>query len=321
MNETLSSLLERAAKDTLLRAPVIKNGSGSPHLNPQLGRLSSIAARLLAARSQTKCSRASGLVFAGRNGVAGSGVSSISRKHENEMLECYEQRNALVQLIGKRHGIAVHAVNVGLTSKNFVEAESLTWSELRTALRLGWDAAIQSKSYALAFGELGAGNTTTGSVIAAVLLGMSAEEAVGPGAGIDAKSMRKKTAAIRDGIHKYGKYAGHPARLLKCVGGPEICALTGGILSAASHGCLVFLDGLVCSVAAAVAAREHPEIKSQLVATHLAREPAHRRVLAELGVQPLMHADLAYGQGVGSVLGMGLGLDLLATYEAELHEL
>lgn len=321
MNETLSSLLERSAKDTLSRMPIIQNGAGSPHLNPQLGCLSSIAARLLVARSQTKCGRASGLVFAGRNGIAESGVSSISRMHEDEMLKCYGQQSALVQLVGKRHDISVPVINTGLTSKNFLGAESLTWSELRTALRLGWDAAIQSNSYAVAFGELGAGNTTTSAVIAAVLLGMTAEDAIGPGAGIDSKSMRKKIVAIRDGIQKYGKYAGHPARLLKCVGGPEICALTGAILSAASHGCLVFLDGLVCSVAAAVAAREHPAIKSQLVATHLAREPAHRRVLAELGVQPFMHTDLAYGQGVGAVLGMGLGLDLLATYEAQFHEL
>ena len=66
------------------------------------------------------------------------------------------------------------------------------------------------------------------------------------------------------------------------------------------------LDGLLTAVSALVAVRHRPEVQAHLVAGHLSAEPAHRRVLEALGLEPLLDLRLRAGEGVGAVLALSL---------------
>ncbi len=39
-----------------------------------------------------------------------------------------------------------------------------------------------------------------------------------------------------------------------------------------------------------------------MLASHLGKEPAHEYLLEELGLTPIIHGDLALGEGTGAVL-------------------
>jgi nicotinate-nucleotide--dimethylbenzimidazole phosphoribosyltransferase len=156
----------------------------------------------------------------------------------------------------------------------------------------------------LLLGEMGIGNSTSASALAAGLLGLTPEAAVGPGTGVGARGRERKLEAVRSGL------ALHSARdatgLLACVGGFEIAALVGAIEAAATRRVMVLLDGFITGVAALIALRRSPRVAPFLVASHLSAEPAHRAVLAALALAPLLALEMRLGEASGALLGFGL---------------
>ena len=103
-----------------------------------------------------------------------------------------------------------------------------------------------------------------------------------------------------------------PARALAEVGGPEFAVLAGVTIGAAEAGAMVVLDGLATSVAALAAVEVNPAVQTHLVAGQVSREFAHRAVLTELGLEPLLELRLRAGEGVGACLAAQLLLTGLA---------
>ncbi|MCM1026334.1 MAG: cobyrinate a,c-diamide synthase [Roseburia sp.] len=89
---------------------------------------------------------------------------------------------------------------VGNGCGNIVREAAMTVEQCREALRLGQELVreLKEKGYTiLATGEMGIGNTTPTSVLAALLLGKSPEEVTGRGAGLDQEGLRRKREAVR----------------------------------------------------------------------------------------------------------------------------
>jgi nicotinate-nucleotide--dimethylbenzimidazole phosphoribosyltransferase len=164
----------------------------------------------------------------------------------------------------------------------------------------------------MALGEVGIGNTTVAAAVAAALLGAPASEVAGRGAGSDTAIVTRKQQVIEQALARMGTRPapqgrlGRPAviDLLAGIGGPEQAFLAGACLGAAAAGGLVVLDGLLTSTSALLAVRHRPEVQDHLVAGHLSAEPAHRRVLDALGLEPLLDLRLRAGEGVGAVLAL-----------------
>jgi nicotinate-nucleotide--dimethylbenzimidazole phosphoribosyltransferase len=97
-----------------------------------------------------------------------------------------------------------------------------------------------------------------------------------------------------------------PMEILRCVGGLEIAAMTGFILSAAAHRIAVVCDGFISTAAAAVAFRIAPEIRDYLFAGHCSEEPGHRHLLKHIGLTPILNLGMRLGEGTGAVLAMPL---------------
>lgn len=163
---------------------------------------------------------------------------------------------------------------------------------------LGRELATSSPMVCL--GEVGIGNTTVAAALAARLLGLGAEEAVGIGSAADSDMARRKTEVVASALARTSAEA--PLEVLAALGGPEFALLAGVTLGTAEAGGVVVLDGLATSVAALAAVRLEPIVQSRLVAGQQSRERAHARVLQALGLEPLLQLRLRSGEGVGAVL-------------------
>lgn len=94
--------------------------------------------------------------------------------------------------------------------------------------------------------------------------------------------------------------------VLSCVGGFDIAGIVGLYLGGARYHVPVLLDGFISSVAALLAIRMCPQAKDYMLATHVSKEPASRRILAELGLSPALDAGLCLGEGSGAAAAFPL---------------
>jgi len=89
--------------------------------------------------------------------------------------------------------------------------------------------------------------------------------------------------------------------VLAKVGGFEIAGMAGAFLGGMKHRVPIVIDGVISAVAALAAARICPEAREYMLPSHMSREPAMVRIMDELQLQPILHADMALGEGTGAV--------------------
>ena len=181
---------------------------------------------------------------------------------------------------------------------------AMTEEQAERALLTGIDLAreLKEKGYqVLITGEMGIGNTTTSSAIAAVLLHRPIEEMTGRGAGLSDQGMKRKTAAIRRAIEQNRPNPENAFDVLRKVGGYDIAGMAGLFLGGALYRVPVLIDGFISSVAALVAARLCPDSRCAMFATHQSDEPASAAILKALNLRPLLYAGMRLGEGTGAV--------------------
>lgn len=82
--------------------------------------------------------------------------------------------------------------------------------------------------------------------------------------------------------------------------------LTGVLLEAAQHRCIVVIDGFAVCVAALLAFEMDAHVARHCVFSHCSAEKAHRALLAHLDARPLLDLDLRLGEGSGAALAWPL---------------
>lgn len=90
------------------------------------------------------------------------------------------------------------------------------------------------------------------------------------------------------------------------------------MLAAAAARRPVLLDGFATGVAALVTCLLEPSVRDYLIAGHRSAEPAHERVLVELGLEPLLDLRLRLGEGSGAALAFPL-IGLAGQLHAEMR--
>lgn len=158
----------------------------------------------------------------------------------------------------------------------------------------------------LAAGEMGIGNTTTTSAVAAALLGRPAAEVTGKGAGLTNEGLARKIAVIDHAIALHKPDPADPVDVIAKVGGFDIAAMTGFYLGCALHRVPAVMDGFISTVAGLTAARICPAAKDALTASHLSAEPGAGFVMDALGLVPLLKLGMALGEGTGAASVMPL---------------
>ena len=292
-----------------------------------LGRLEHLACQL-AGLQQTERPRAARvpiIIFAGDHGVVAQGVSAYPQEVTIAMMANFASGGAAISVLARELGSSLEVVDAGTLaqsplpgivtnkprygSRDFSKEAALTPTEVAFALECGKRAVLRAgDADVLIFGEMGIGNTTASSAIAAALLAVGAEQVAGTGTGVDAKGRALKVRVIDEALALHGltRSGASVEGVLCAVGGLEIIAICGAIIAAAQQRIPVLIDGFIVSVAALAAARLNPSCRPYLLASHRSAEQGHRLVLGELKVQPLIDLDLRLGEASGAAIALPL---------------
>lgn len=289
-----------------------------------LGRLEELALQLAAVqqREYPSCEAPCLLLFAADHGVAREGVSAYLSRATAQMVYQYLSGGAAVNVLCRQHGVELRVADVGVDhdfgaahglfcrkvlrgTRNFVEERAMTDAELALAIDAGAELVARvPAAEVIGLGEMGIGNTTAAAAVFAAVTGRAPEDVVGRGTGASGATLQRKQQAIRRGLERHRARTATEA--LTCFGGLEMAALVGAIEAAARSRRIVVLDGFITGVAALVACDREPSVARCLVAGHVSAERAHRVLLADLGLRPLLDLELCLGEGSGAVLAISL---------------
>ena len=245
------------------------------------------------------------LIFAGNHGVCAQGVSAFPPEVTVQMVANFEHGGAAINQLSKAFGaqMDVHALALETPTADFTQSAAMSEAEVIEALQTGWNAVDPSADL-LVTGEMGIGNTTSASAIAAALFGGEAADWTGRGTGVDDEGLIRKTEAVAKGLELHTPCS--PLEALQRLGGRELAAMAGAIAAARAHSIPVILDGFICSAAAAVLEKANTGALDHAVAGHLSAEGAHRKLLDHIGKEPLLSLGLRLGEGSGAALALGV---------------
>ena len=185
-------------------------------------------------------------------------------------------------------------------TKNLAKEDAMTRSQVVEALLTGFEAADAMKAAGIelcGIGEMGIGNTTTSSCLLRAVTGVSAEDLVGRGGGLNNEGLAKKLEIVRASADAckdkdtLGKLA--------AVGGFDICGMVGCFLGAARNKMPVVIDGFISIVAAVIANELNPLVKEYLFASHKSKEVGYETAMERLALAPMFELDMRLGEGSG----------------------
>ena len=267
------------------------------------------------------------IVAAGDHGVVAQGVTGYPQEVTTQMVRNFLAGGAAISVMARLGGVRQIVVDAGIASARLPDQPGLR------NLRIGRGTADMSRGPAMsreqalrcleagaalgtevaasgvdliAAGDMGIGNTTASSAIAAAMTGESPAETTGEGTGRSPEELRGKTAVVRKALEINAPDPTDPVDVLAKVGGFEIGVLAGVVLGAASERRAVVLDGFISGAAALIAHGLRPAVRDYMIASHRSAEKGHRAVLAHLGLDPLLDLGMRLGEGTGAVLAMGI---------------
>ncbi|TBV07062.1 nicotinate-nucleotide--dimethylbenzimidazole phosphoribosyltransferase [Phytopseudomonas dryadis] len=263
-------------------------------------------------------------IFAADHGVVAEGVSAYPQAVTGQMLRNFVGGGAAISVLARQLGATlevtdlgtalpleplpgVRHLQVGAGTQNFLRGPAMTPAQALIALQAGRDSVIRAAGEGAELfigGEMGIGNTTSATALACALLGCPVADLVGPGTGLDARGVQRKSEVIEAALALHREAAGQPVEILRRLGGFEIASLTGAYLACAQQGVAALVDGFICSVAALLAVQLNPACRDWLLFAHQSAEPGHRRVLAELQARPLLQLGLRLGEGSGAAMAV-----------------
>ncbi len=291
-------------------------------------------------------------VFCADNGIVSEGVTQTDASVTAAVARSMARGHSSVSRMARTAGIEVCPVDVGMLedvqepgirncnirrgTRNFLKEPAMTRDETLQAIQLGYDLAAEAAGRGvrlLVGGEMGIGNTTTGAALAAVLLDLPVDKVCGRGAGLGDDALRHKREVIEQGIDRYGLREGsvrtgdegpgdegpvwtrdEVLRVLSRLGGLDIAALCGLFIGGACHRIPVIIDGMPSAVAALTASMLIPGVSRYMLASHAGKEPAMDYLLEALGLEPVLDADMALGEGTGAVMLVPILEMTLAVY-------
>ena len=288
-----------------------------------LGRLEEIALRLALLRGGAPEIRHPVIfTFAADHGVVAEGVSAYPQVVTAQMVENFLRGGAAVNVLARQAGARLVVADFGVAAPlerserlvacpigpgtaNIAAGPAMAREQAVRAIETGAalaQQALDAGADLLATGEMGIGNTTVASAIAAALTGGAPERVTGRGTGVDDATLARKVAVVRRALEVNQPDAGDGLDVLAKVGGFEIGGLVGVILAGAARRVPVVLDGFIAGSAALIAVALAPAARHALFAAHRSAEPGHALVLDHLGLTPYLDLSLRLGEGTGAAL-------------------
>ena len=226
------------------------------------------------------------LIMCADNGIVEEGVTQSDQSVTYQVAQSMARKQSSVCRMADSIGAETIPVDIGINNieedgvlnkkirpgtRNFSKEPAMTEEETIRAIETGIELVLvcKSKGYnIIATGEMGIGNTTTSSAIAAALLKCDPQKVTGRGAGLSNHGLSRKQQLVAGAIEKYDLYMADALTILSTVGGLDIAGLTGVCIGGAVYHIPIVLDGVISMAAALVAERILPGVKAYL--------PSHR---------------------------------------------
>jgi nicotinate-nucleotide--dimethylbenzimidazole phosphoribosyltransferase len=309
-----------------------------------LGKLEDLARRVAVIQGKVppRLGRKMLFVFAADHGITAEGVSAYPKDVTAQMTYNFLRGGAAINVLARHYGVEVEVIDVGVDyefanpaglrnckvrrgTDNFSRGPAMSRAEavqsIEAGIRLVEEVALENL-FLLGAGEMGIGNTSSAAAMLCAFSGAAPRDVVGRGTGIDDPTWRRKVSAIERGLEINRPDPKEPLDVLTKVGGLEIGAMTGVILSAAAFHIPMVLDGFISGAAALLAQRLCPPIQDFLFASHLSPETGHKFMLEQLNLVPVLDLEMRLGEGTGACVLMGLAeaaarlLAEMATFES-----
>ncbi len=270
-----------------------------------LGRLEEIAIWLARwqGRHPPRLNRIEALVFAGNHGVVAQGVSAFPADVTAQMVANFAAGGAAINQLAAAAGARLQVVPLGLDqpTADFTEAPAMDEAAFLRAVAAGYDS-VPADADLVCLGEMGIGNTTAAAAMAAALFGGGGPRWAGRGTGIDDDGLARKRHAIDVALKRHAGLLTDPLHVAAALGGRELAAILGAALAARRRRIPVLIDGFVCTAAVAPLARLRSDGLDHALAAHVSAEAAHRALLDELGLKPLIDLGMRLGEASGAAV-------------------
>ena len=289
-----------------------------------LGRLESMALQLgLIQRAETiRLDQPQMVVFAADHGIAAEGVSAFPQAVTLQMVANMLAGGAAISVLARQHRFALNVVDAGVAAdlddhpqlikrkiafgtQNISQAAAMTVGQLDAALQAGAGIVAALPGNVVAFGEMGIANTSAAALLLSRLTGVTLDNAIGRGTGLDDRQLLHKQRVLTRAAAMHEK-ATTPLQALAALGGFEIAMMTGAMLQAASERRLILVDGFIAGSAALAASALAPQALDYMLFCHRSAERGHRLLLEHLQARPLLDLDMRLGEGTGALLAWPL---------------
>lgn len=301
-----------------------------------LGYLEELAARFVAIREEPKpiMRGKKVFVFAGDHKVVEEGVSAYPAEVTGLMVLNFIQGGAAINVLARCAGAEVEVIDIGVAkdpgdlkgllrlnvkrgADNIAKGPAMSTHEAQKAITVG----IERLTYAanvgvtmVATGEMGIGNSTPAAALYATYLGLPVSEIVGPGTGLDAEGVARKTKVIEKAIEVNKSRCSGPLETLAALGGLEIAGICGLCLGAAARKIPVVVDGYISTAGALAAMKICPAAKDYMFFSHMSAEPGHRKFFESEKLRPILDLGMRLGEGTGAAIAMQIIQDAVAVY-------
>ncbi len=273
------------------------------------------------------------ITMAGDHGVARQGVSLFPQEVTGEMVTNFTHGGAAINVLARHVGARLTVVDIGVATPlvdispgddRFVrlvhrriakgtadmsQGPAMSRDQAVRSLEAGIQVFEEERArglHAVGTGDMGIGNTTPSSAMAAVLLNRDPADVVNQGTGIEGDALRHKVNVVARSLEVNRPDSGEPLDVLAKVGGFEIGGIAGVILAACAARTPVVVDGFISTAAALLACGFHPEVKNYLFAGHQSAVLGHKLMLDDLGLKPIVDLGMRLGEGTGAAFGLSI---------------
>ena len=291
-----------------------------------LGRLEQVSVQLagIFATEKPRIRGRAVIVAAADHGVVAQGVTGYPQAVTGQMVQNFLKGGAAVSVLSRQLGVRQIIVDAGVASGiqdhpdlrrvsaghgtgDITLGPAMSARQAEQCLTAGVNLAVEaarSGADLIAAGDMGIGNTTAASAIAAAVTGKSPRETTGKGTGRTPEELEQKVAVVKRALAVNRPDPDDPLDVLAKVGGFEIGLLAGVVLGGSAMRRAVVLDGFISGAAALLAHLLCPAARDYMLASHRSAERGHPVVLAHLGLSPLLDLGMRLGEGSGAVLAM-----------------
>ncbi len=268
------------------------------------------------------------VTMAGDHGVVAEGVSKFPQEVTPQMVYNFVNGGAGINALARQAGAEVVVVDmgvaadlkhladagkiinkkVGLGTDNIAEGPAMSLAMATRAVESGIDVAndLATRIDVFGTGDMGIGNTTPSTAIAAVITGRPLEELTGRGTGLDDDQLQHKLKVLETILESNKPDPKNGLDILAKVGGFEIGGIAGLIIGAAANKKPVVVDGFISTAGALIAITIEPFVRDYIICAHRSMEPGHRAMHEKIGCRPLLDLNLRLGEGTGAALAMNL---------------